>query len=67
MKHYLNAAIALCAIGLSTSAYAQNTPVGNATNAIGELVIVRTDGVQQRLQGKGMVPLYDGDVRPYRQ
>ena len=62
MKHYLNAAFALCAIGFSTSAYAQNAPVGNATNAIGELVIIRTDGVQQRLQGKGMVPLYDGDV-----
>lgn len=54
--------IALCAIGLSTSANAQNAPVGNATNAIGELVIVRTDGVQQRLQGKGNVPLYEGDI-----
>lgn len=62
MKHYLIAATALCAIGLSASAFGQNTPVGNATNAIGELVIIRTDGVQQRLQGKGKVPLYDGDV-----
>jgi hypothetical protein len=43
-------------------ALAQNTPVGMATNAIGTLTIVRTDGVQQRLQGKGNVPLYEGDV-----
>lgn len=56
------ATMALCAFGLSTSANAQNAPVGNATNAIGELVIVRTDGVQQRLQGKGNVPLYEGDI-----
>jgi hypothetical protein len=67
MEVYMNqkviiVTIALCAIGLSTSANAQNAPVGNATNAIGELVIVRTDGVQQRLQGKGNVPLYEGDI-----
>ncbi|TKB81364.1 MAG: hypothetical protein E8D44_16995 [Nitrospira sp.] len=47
---------------LTPPVHAQNAPVGNATNAIGELVIVRTDGVQQRLQGKGNVPLYEGDV-----
>ena len=41
---------------------ADNTPIGTATNAIGTLTIVRTDGVQQRLQGKGNVPLYEGDV-----
>jgi hypothetical protein len=43
-------------------AQAQNAPVGMATNAIGTLTIVRTDGVQQGLQGKGNVPLYEGDV-----
>lgn len=45
-----------------TSAFADNTPIGTATNAVGTLVIIRTDGVQQRLQGKGNVPLYEGDV-----
>jgi ferric-dicitrate binding protein FerR (iron transport regulator) len=54
--------MALCAFGLTVSARAQSGPVGNATNAIGELVIVHTDGVQQRLQGKSNVPLYEGDV-----
>jgi hypothetical protein len=49
-------------LGFAASAQAQGAPVGTATNAIGELVVVRTDGVQQRLQGKGNVPLYEGDV-----
>jgi hypothetical protein len=49
-------------IGGPVLALAQSAPVGTATNAIGELVIVRTDGVQQRLQGKGNIPLYEGDV-----
>jgi hypothetical protein len=47
---------------LISSIFAQAAPVATATNAVGTLVIVRTDGVQQRLQGKGSVPLYEGDV-----
>ena len=49
-------------LGFAAAAQAQGAPVGTATNAIGELVVVRTDGVEQRLQGKGNVPLYEGDV-----
>jgi hypothetical protein len=49
-------------IAMPGSAIAQNAPLGSATNAIGTLTIIRTDGVQQRLQGKGNVPLYEGDV-----
>jgi hypothetical protein len=60
------AAVLVIALGLMVGgpelALAQNAPVGTATNAIGELVIVRIDGVQQRLQGKGTIPLYEGDV-----
>src|SRR5215217_576999 len=52
----------LLEFSLILSATAQNVPSASATNAIGTLVIVRTDGVQQRLQGKGNVPLYEGDV-----
>jgi ferric-dicitrate binding protein FerR (iron transport regulator) len=43
-------------------ARAQGTPVGAAQTAIGLLVVVRTDGVEQRLQGKGNLPLFDGDT-----
>jgi hypothetical protein len=39
-----------------------NPAVASATHAIGTLTIVRTDGVQQRLQGKGNILLYEGDV-----
>lgn len=56
------ATTAILSLTLNTPVHAQNAPVGSATNAIGELVIVHTDGVQQRLQGKGNVLLYEGDI-----
>ena len=43
-------------------AAAQGTPVGTAQNAVGTLVVVRTDGIEARLQGRGALPLYEGDV-----
>jgi hypothetical protein len=43
-------------------AHAQGAPVGTAQNAVGTLVIVRTDGIEHRLQGRGAVPLFEGDV-----
>ncbi len=45
-----------------TAASAQGTPVGTAQNAIGTLLVVRSDGIEDRLQGKGALPLYEGDV-----
>jgi hypothetical protein len=36
--------------------------VGTARNAAGTLVVVRTDGIEQRLQGHGSLPLFEGDV-----
>jgi len=63
-RHALLAVPLLAVLNLTPipPAAADNTPVGTATNAVGTLVIVRTDGVQQRLQGKGNIPLYEGDV-----
>jgi hypothetical protein len=58
----ITAIVTAFCMAATVSAMAQNAPVGSATNAIGTLTIVRTDGVQQRLQGKGNVPLYEGDV-----
>jgi hypothetical protein len=43
-------------------AAAQGVPVGAAQNAVGTLVVVRTDGIEHRLQGKGSLPLFEGDV-----
>ena len=41
---------------------AQSTQVGTAQNAIGVLVVVRPDGIEDRLQGKGSLQLFEGDV-----
>ena len=41
---------------------AQSTQVGTAQNAIGSLVVVRPDGIEDRLQGKGSLQLFEGDV-----
>jgi hypothetical protein len=44
------------------SVMAAEEMVGNAHNAIGEFSVVRTDGIEERLEGKGTLPLYEGDV-----
>jgi hypothetical protein len=41
---------------------AQGVPVGTAQNAVGTLVVVRTDGIEHRLQGRGSLTLFEGDV-----
>lgn len=43
-------------------AAAQGVPVGTAQNAVGTLVVVRTDGIEHRLQGRGSLPLFEGDL-----
>jgi hypothetical protein len=43
-------------------AVAQGQPVGTAQNAVGTVVVVRTDGIEHRLQGRGSLPLFEGDV-----
>ena len=52
----------LALAGGPRSAGAQGQPVGTAQNAVGTLVVVRTDGIEHRLQGKGSLPLFEGDV-----
>ena len=46
----------------SVPASAQSTQAGTAQNAIGVLVVVRPDGIEDRLQGKGSLQLFEGDV-----
>jgi hypothetical protein len=48
--------------GGAAPAAAQGVPVGAAQNAVGTLVVVRTDGIEHRLQGRGSLPLFEGDV-----
>jgi len=59
----LAAGLAWAAWWLAPSpACAQGVPVGTAQNAVGTLVVVRTDGIEHRLQGRGSLPLFEGDV-----
>ena len=36
--------------------------VGSAIKAVGELLVVRRDGIQERLTGDGALPIFEGDV-----
>ena len=47
---------------LGPLAGAASPPIGWAVNAIGTLTIIRGDGVQEQLQGRKTLPLYEGDV-----
>lgn len=42
--------------------WSQTVVAGTAQNARGTLVVVRSDGVETRLQGKGSLQIFDGDV-----
>lgn len=45
----------------SAPIHAQPATLGVAKNAIGVLLVTRSDGTQERLQGKGTLPLYEAD------
>ena len=55
-------AIALLWMVAAPVTYAQSVLVGTAQNAVGDLVVVRADGIQEKLSGKGTLPLFEGDV-----
>lgn len=42
--------------------HAATVQFGTATIGIGQFIVVRTDGAEQRLEGQGSLPLYEGDV-----
>ena len=54
--------VMVAVIGIASFASGANAPIGWAVNAIGTLTIVRGDGVQEQLQGRKTLPLYDGDL-----
>ena len=43
-------------------ALAVSEPVGMAKNAIGSFTVIRTDGIEEQLEGKGKLSLFEGDV-----
>lgn len=58
---WLSALIAALALLFPPLASGQVAPAGTALNSVGLLQITRADGRQDRLQGKGSVPLFEGD------
>ena len=63
-RHLLSGlcAMALCLGVLSSpQVHAAEELVANAINAIGDFTVFRTDGIQEQLEGKGSLPLYEGD------
>ena len=56
------AAVAILPMVVASVTLAQSAQVGTAQNAIGNLVVVRADGIQEKLSGKGPLPLFEGDV-----
>src|SRR4051812_22379244 len=56
----------ICSVSLllwgHTPVVAQNAQLGATQTATGTLVVIRPDKIEDRLQGKGAIPLYEGDV-----
>jgi len=47
---------------LALDVAAQNVPVATGKNAVGTLLVIRTDGIEERLQGEGALRIFEGDV-----
>jgi ferric-dicitrate binding protein FerR (iron transport regulator) len=55
--------VALAAVGpFAATTHGQSNEMGTARNAIGTLIVVRPDGIEDRLKGKGAVKLFEEDV-----
>lgn len=56
------AVVVVLAMSLVGAVQAQLPEAGVARNAIGTLVVIRPDGIEDRLRGKGAVRLFEEDV-----
>ena len=54
--------VSLLLLGDHRPVVAQNAPLGTSQSAIGTLVVIRPDKIEDRLQGQGTIQLYEGDV-----
>jgi len=57
----LSVGILICLASVAPSG-ASIKSVGKALNAVGSLLVVRDDGIQESLQGTGSLPLFEGDL-----
>ena len=54
--------VSLLLLGGYTPVVAQSALLGTTQSAIGTLVVIRPDKIEDRLQGQGTLQLYEGDV-----
>src|SRR6476660_76716 len=55
--------VIICFLALPASkSLAQSLQIGLAKNAIGTLLVIRSDGIEDRLRGEGSLQLFEGDV-----
>ena len=54
--------VGLLLLGGHMPVIAQNALLGKTQSAIGTLVVIRPDNIEDRLQGQGALQLYEGDV-----
>jgi hypothetical protein len=54
--------VAILIVLVSVPAWAQSLQVGTAQNAVGSLIVIRPDGIQEKLSGPGSLQLFEGDV-----
>ena len=54
--------VSLLLLGSHTPVIAQSALQGKTQSAIGTLVVIRPDKIEDRLQGQGTLQLYEGDV-----
>ncbi len=59
---WLGLIVSLLLLGGHTPVVAQNAVLGKTQSAIGTLVVIRPDRIEDRLQGQGALQLYEGDV-----
>jgi ferric-dicitrate binding protein FerR (iron transport regulator) len=61
LKGILSVGMLICLASVESSG-SQAKSVGQAVNAVGSILVVRDDGIQESLQGTGSLPLFDGDT-----
>ncbi len=59
---WLGLIVSLLLLGGHTPVVAQNAVLGKTQSAIGTLVVIRPDNIENRLQGQGALQLYEEDV-----
>lgn len=61
-NYFVGAALFVFLAGPINSSVAESLPIATGKNAIGTLLVVRADGIEDRLRGEGVLQIFEGDV-----